>query len=356
MKRQPRAWIVLAAIAATAIAATAGCAEQAATTAPSPVVLATLGANTKTLLTHHAKAHATPHAKARHRSGPTATRTNPAPSSSAATTPGSASTPGSGTTPAATPTPSTDPTTAAPPPASGTCTTSSTSGECGPYSDPQIEGLGSGNQNKLQVGNNIWAPVTGASQTLYASSPADWHVIANMPSGNTSVVSYPSLSVDFHLENSGGTWYEQPLTNFKSMVSSFSETMNATGATSAWAAYDIWLNNGNNEVMIQHDFANNGACTAIATATFGGSNGVPAQPWHLCKFGSEQVWKLGENDNSKINEQSGSVDILGMLTWMENHGDLPANSTIGLLGYGWEICSTGGKNEDFQVNSFSITT
>jgi hypothetical protein len=202
----------------------------------------------------------------------------------------------------------------------------------------------------------MWAAISGASSTLYANSPADWHVMASVPAGNTSVVSYPSLSVDFHLENSSGTWYEQPLTNFKSMVSSFSEDMHATSKTSAWAAYDIWLNGGSNEVMIQHDFANNGACDAVATATFGGANGVPAQPWHLCQFGSEQVWKLGTNDNSKINEQSGSVDVLGMLTWMESHGYLPAKSTIGLLGYGWEIASTGGVDEDFQVSSFSITT
>ena len=340
MIRLPRHGIMLAAIAATAIAATAGCAGQASM-ASSPVVLGTLP-------THHSKPHDTPRQKTRHDPSPTKS-----PSTSSSGTPD----PTTATTPAATPTPSTDPTTAAPPPPqSGTCTTSAATGECGPYSDPQIEGLGSGNQDKLQVGNNIWAAVSGASQTLYASSPADWHVIANMPSGNTSVVSYPSLSVDFHLENSSGTWYEPPLTNFKTMVSSVSETMNATSSTSAWAAYDIWLNNGNNEVMIQHDFADNGACTAVATATFGGSNGVPVQPWHLCQFGSEQVWKLGVNDNSKVNEQSGNVDILGMLTWMENHGDLPANSTIGLLGYGWEICSTGGKNETFQVNSFSITT
>jgi hypothetical protein len=174
--------------------------------------------------------------------------------------------------------------------------------------------------------------------------------------GNTSIVSYPSIGVDFHVQNSNGNWYEQPLYNFKAMTSSFSENMHATGGTSAWAAYDIWLNNGKNEVMIQHDFANNGACTSAATVTFGGSGGVPAQNWHLCQFGSEQVWKLGVNDASKINEQSGSVDILSMLTWMENHGDLPQGTTIGLLGYGWEIASTGGANETFQVNSFTLTT
>ena len=90
--------------------------------------------------------------------------------------------------------------------------------------------------------------------------------------------------------------------------------MHATSATSAWAPCDIWLNNWGNEVMIQHDFANNGPCTAVATATFGGA---PVQSWHLCTFGSELVWKLTGG-----NEQSGSVDILAMLTWLEHHGYL----------------------------------
>jgi hypothetical protein len=265
----------------------------------------------------------------------------------------SASKPAIATTP--TP-PNSAPSTSSPPAQPGVCRTSAANGECGPYTDPQIEGQGSGNQNNLQVGNNMWNPIPGASSTLYASSPADWHVIANMPAGNVAVVSYPSLGVDFHLQNSAGIWYEQPLTNFKSMISSFSENMHATSKTSAWAAYDIWLNGGKNEVMIQHDFANNGACTTAATATFGGSYGVPVQNWHLCRFGSEQVWKLGVSDARKINEQSGSVDILAMLTWMENHGDLPQGSTIGLLGYGWEIASTGGVDEDFQVSSFTLTT
>jgi hypothetical protein len=134
------------------------------------------------------------------------------------------------------------------------------------------------------------------------------------------------------------------------MYSSFSENMNATSGTSAWAAYDIWLNNGKNEVMIQHDFANNGACTAQATTTFGGSGGVPVQTWYLCQFGSELVWKL-----SGSNEQSGSVNILAMLTYLENHGFLPQGSTLGAIGYGWEIASTGGVNERFQVSSYSIT-
>jgi hypothetical protein len=171
-----------------------------------------------------------------------------------------------------------------------------------------------------------------------------------MPAGNTAVVSYPSLGANYG-QTSGK---QMPLSDFQSMYSSFSENMHATSGTSAWAAYDIWLGpssgtKATNEVMIQHDFANNGACTAVASATFGGSSGVPVQKWNLCKYGTELIWKLTGG-----NEQSGKVDILAMLNWLVAHAYLPKDSGLSLIGYGWEIASTGGQNEDFQVNNFSI--
>jgi hypothetical protein len=53
----------------------------------------------------------------------------------------------------------------------------------------------------------------------------------------------------------------------------------------------------------------------------------------------------------------GSVDILAMLTWLMDHGYLPQGSVLDNgLGYGFEICSTGGVAEDLEVTSFSITT
>ena len=173
---------------------------------------------------------------------------------------------------------------------------------------------------------------------------------ANIPAGNTTVVSYPSVGGDYGQTNDTST----PLSDYASIYSSFSETMHATSKTSAWAAYDIWLGQGTSpnwsgEVMIQHDFAGNGPCTFEATARFGGSGGVPVQTWNLCQFGSELVWKLPANG--------------GRPAWTScpcsDGGDprrLPANSGLWAIGYGWEICSTGGVNENFQVNHFSITT
>ena len=109
-------------------------------------------------------------------------------------------------------------------------------------------------------------------------------------------------------------------------------------------------NNWANEVMIQHDFAGAGPCTFVATQSFGGSSGGPVQTWGLCQYGTELIWKLIGG-----NEQTGSVDILAMVTWLEYRGYLPSASTITDLSYGFEICSTGGQDENFQVNSFSIT-
>jgi len=88
---------------------------------------------------------------------------------------------------------------------------------------------------------------------------------------------------------------------------------------------------------------------------FGGSNGVPVQTWNLCQNGSgvnnqELIWYRPAGQ-----ETSGSVDILAMLTWEENHGYIPAGSGLNGIDYTFEICSTGGTNQKFQVNSFSIT-
>jgi hypothetical protein len=102
--------------------------------------------------------------------------------------------------------------------------------------------------------------------------------------------------------------------------------------------------------MIQHDIVNRGTCPVLAAATFGGSGGVPVQKWNLCKYNSELIWQLGGT-----NERSGSVDILAMLTWLQDHGYLPPGSGLWQIDYGFEICSTGGQPETFAVSHFSIS-
>lgn len=231
---------------------------------------------------------------------------------------------------------------------SSDCTTSAAKGACGPYdSYPPIAGTTS----STYIGQDVWHPIPGWAQTLHATDPGNWYVTATMPAGNTAVVSYPSVSANYGRTDNT----PDPLSDFSSIYSSFTENMNATGGTSAEAAYDIWLGQNSiaspsNEVMIQNDIVNRGACPVLATTTFGGSGGVPVQKWNLCHYQSELIWQLVGSG-----EQSGRVDILSMLTWLENHRYLPQGSGLWQIGYGFELCSTGGANENFQVSSYSIT-
>jgi hypothetical protein len=232
------------------------------------------------------------------------------------------------------------------------CTTSDQQGSCGPYDGYRRI---TGTTSSTRIGNNVWSPISGWHQTLKANSPGDWKVVANMPRGNTAVVSYPSVGANYGRITNVPT----PLKNFSAIRSRFKENMNANAQTSAWAAYDIWIGrNGCSgcssiEVMIQHDFANNGACDTVARATFPGARGV-SQHWHLCKYGSMLIWKLGRGERSKVSEQKGVVHILTMLRWLRHHRYLPARTGLWLIGYGWEICSTGGKRESFRVSDFSL--
>ena len=81
---------------------------------------------------------------------------------------------------------------------------------------------------------------------------------------------------------------------------------------------------------------------------FGGSNGVPVHPWDLCVSGSTAYWETADG-----NMPSGTVDVLAMLDWLVSHGQLPAGVQLGGFSYGFEISSTGGVDENFQVSSFS---
>jgi len=236
------------------------------------------------------------------------------------------------------------------------CTTSQEKGSCGPYKYPQISGI----NGEVTIGNNVWHPIDGWSETLRARNPGDWSVTANLPAGNTSVVSYPDVGTTVPwLPNKNAN---PDLSAWSSIYSSFSVSMpRANNGSIGEAAYDIWLNDWKNEVMIQTAFMGDSrrprcdvSGDAIATAPFGGSNGVPRHNWKLCQFDSELIWQLPTGTN----EAAGRVDIMAMLRWLETNGNgryLPANSSLTAVGFGFELCSTGGRSETFKVNSFRLT-
>lgn len=246
--------------------------------------------------------------------------------------------------------------------AGATCTISAAKGQCGPYKFPQTQGDPprgiAGTTGDITVGNNVWSEPSGSwSQTLNVASPASWNVVANFPTG-TSVRSFPNTGQTQDWIN--GTNLPAALSTWSSMISSYSVSLNAHKGTVGEAAYDLWLDNWHNEVMIQTDFAGDSLrprCDidgdVITTQTFGGINGVPVQRWNLCQFGSELIWQ----PPTGTNYSSGKVDVMAMLTWLEKNGGgkyLPADPTLTAISFGFEICSTGGQDQSFQVSNFSF--
>ena len=223
-------------------------------------------------------------------------------------------------------------------PASYSCVTAVFKGRCGPYSShAQIIGT----DTDPSVDQNVWSGDLSYKQKLYANNPGDWYVTAAANTHFGGVLTFPNT----------GFYMSGAVDRFSSITSSFSTTFPHNAATVGWAAYDLWLNNWADEVMIQTDISANSFydCSSVVTATFGG------EPWHLCVFGSERVWKRGTDDSHRINQAAGTVDIKSILVWMEQHGYLPAGSTWTAGSFGFEICDTGGIDENFQVNGFSWT-
>jgi len=55
------------------------------------------------------------------------------------------------------------------------------------------------------------------------------------------------------------------------------------------------------------------------------------------------------------NQRSGTIDILEGLRWLQSKGYVAKNATISQVNFGWEICSTGGVAETFEVTDYSLT-
>ena len=185
-------------------------------------------------------------------------------------------------------------------------------------------------------------------QTICGNSGSDWQATTNDPAGRTAVLSYPDVQLNF------GKPYPLVSSLSASNTSSFAENMNTNQGTSAEAAYDIWLNRGTggsrDEVMIWVDTFNRGTVGG-ASQLKSGLSFCGQNTWQLWQDGKELIWYLPQN------EQSGSVCWTQMLQYLQSPSLklISSKDTLSQFEFGWEICSTGGVNETFQVTSYSVT-
>jgi hypothetical protein len=227
--------------------------------------------------------------------------------------------------------------------AHSTCTTSVSSGTCGPYSDSSIT---ESNGSNTYVEQDVWGGVTW-SQTLTETTPSSWYVSANI-AASTSRVSYPYTYQVFNSE---------AVSSFTNIVGTFNETSDHSSSTEEQVGFDIYLNSWGNEIQIQHDMVNTPQCgntTPVKTGIqFGGSYGVPVLSWDLCHNGL-YYWQLPKGSSNTYGESSGSVDLIAMIKYLETNGYLPSSSTMTEVSYGFIIDTTSATTKTFTLSSYSL--
>lgn len=180
---------------------------------------------------------------------------------------------------------------------------------------------------------------TCGPEKLYGCSYNTWYVTSNQAAGNTAVLTFPSVQENFADPN--------PLvSSFHTITSTFSEVSPHVGDYEV--AYDIWLNNQANELMIWVDnYHQTPAGKKVASSVPLG--GRTYDVW----WSSSSGYIVFDANNTFT---SGTVDILQIFNYAIQQTWLPATSTLGQINLGVEICSTGGNDATWYFNDFSVTT
>ena len=196
--------------------------------------------------------------------------------------------------------------------------------------------------SRFDLFNNEWnTSANPGPQTICGNSESNWEVTSNQRAGNTAVLTYPSVQVNYNSQNG------YALSRFSSMTSSWAEQMPSVSGLDAEAAYDIWVNDLNKEVMVWVD--NHGQTPAgskVATYSVSGAT------WDLYVTSDNSYMAFVREGNAG----SGSIDLFTLLKDLEGRGLLSSSDTLWQVNFGFEICSTGGRQASFSVTNYSLNS
>lgn len=246
------------------------------------------------------------------------------------------------------------------------CTTSSSTGSCGPYTNPSVNLGTNETDNVVQDEWNAGSTEgTVNSQVLQANSSSDWQATANM-TGNGAVLTSPEDQVT--PENwTGSNNLPVPLADYSSIKSTYDTTLPATpGPNDDYEAmYDIWLGDstksqwtGDQEIMVWTDNHNQTpAGTDTGKTWTDPSTGDSYEIW-VDNGGSPTT--LGSDDivsfEAKTNHASGSVDLYALFNFLKSGGYSTGSIGVDQVTFGFELCSTSGQDETFKVNNYTLTS
>lgn len=182
--------------------------------------------------------------------------------------------------------------------------------------------------------NDVWGSGAGP-QTIWANSYSNWGVWSNQP--NTGgIKSYPNVS----------KWVGRQINSLNSVTSGYNVSVPSSGAYES--AYDIWDSSNSNEIMLWMNQTGpiGPIGSYVTTVGLGGYTWKVYKGWN----GSNNVYSFLNTGRST----SGTVDILGVLRWLENNEHWIGDVTLGNVQFGWEITSSSG-GENFMVDNYWVS-
>jgi hypothetical protein len=197
--------------------------------------------------------------------------------------------------------------------------------------------------------NNIWGSGAGP-QSIWANSYSNWGVWANHP--NTGgIKSYPNST----------RYVGRVLSSLNSCTSSISISTPPGGAWTA--AYDIWDNAKQHEIMLWMNYTSNanGSGNIKPISYNWNANGNPV-PTHTNVSIGGHTWNVFRGHNGGNNVYSflrtsktnnATINVKAMMDWVRARGWF-GDVTVGDVQFGYEITSSsGGLN--YVTNSYSVS-
>lgn len=193
--------------------------------------------------------------------------------------------------------------------------------------------------------NDVWGSGAG-NQEIWADSYSNWGVHAQHPDTD-GIKSYPNVTKSI----------SKSLSSLTTLTSSFDVTRPSGGDYET--TYDIWTNDSSYEIML---WMNSYGDVAPMSYNWS-SSGSPVAEYSSITVGGH-TWDVyqGSNGGNPVysfvrtsNTDSGTVDILAILNWIDNKGWFSGTQTVSTVQFGFEITSSSA-GLDFTCNSYSVTS
>jgi hypothetical protein len=224
---------------------------------------------------------------------------------------------------------------------------------CGAY--PPTDAIPMSNGNNTYVANQD----TGAhgTETVYANSPSDWKVVADLADCGGCVQTYPDvqqLTNDWNGNgwgDCGSTCANTPWRTLSTLKITYDETSPQTGASYQFSP-DVW-GPGPWDIMFWVD--THGRCNEGAFGpTLLGHLTIDGQTWTAHAYGDEIIIVLdgAGGPGTCAQQSSGTINVKAGLDWLYANGHI-SGTTLEQINTGWEI--TQASNATFTVHDYSIT-